>query len=179
MSTGRRSRMKKKGKRTCPSTNRENDQKEKSVVSLSYSQVGCVMSCSSPLPLFPLATVVTLSWCAAFAIGPAPIIVNVVIVINACTSFQRHRSSIPFRRCVPRTHSLEAEVRAQEPEVVAASLASAQVPRAPTGFRGCARGVRVGCPRSAQRGEERLPVWCISECGLLQLSNVDKGTYVA
>jgi hypothetical protein len=148
-----------------------------SVVSLSYSQV--VVSCRALRLFLSSRLLVTLSWCAAFAIGPAPIIVNVVIVINACTSFQRHRSSIPFRRCVPRTHSLEAEVRAREPEVVAASLASAQVPRAPTGFRGCARGVRVGCPRSAQRGEERLPVWCISECGLLQLSNVDKGTYVA
>ena len=61
-----------KGKRTCPSTNRENDQKEKmpmvcktgrrqeshAVVSrFSFVFAGCcVMSCSSPLPLFPLAS---------------------------------------------------------------------------------------------------------------------------
>ena len=90
-----------------------------------------------------------------------------MIVINACTSFQRRRSSIPFRRCVPRTHSLEAEAQAREPEVVAASSASARALRAPTESRGCARGARVGCLRSAQLDGGHLPVLWVSDCGHL------------
>jgi hypothetical protein len=117
----------------------------------------------------------------AFAIGSAFIIIIMVIFISACISSQRRRSSIPFRRCVPRTHSLEVEVRAREPEAAAASSAGARVLRAPTGFRGCARGVRGGCLRSAQRGGERLPVWWVSKCSVLQSSNGCRTgeTYVA
>jgi hypothetical protein len=81
-----------------------------------------------------------------------------MIIINACISFQRRRNSIPFRRCVPRKHSLVAGARVREPEAAAASSAGARVVRAPTGSRGCARVVRDGCLRSAQPGGGRLPV---------------------
>lgn len=155
------------------------------VVSRSYSQV-VVVSCRAPLLFFPcrlsfIHTAVTLRDVFCLRNRLAPIIILIVIVISVCISFQRRRSSIPFRRCVPRTHSLEVEVRAREPEAVAASSAGARVLRAPTEFRGCARGVRGGCPRSVQRGGEHLPVWWVSKCSILQFSNGCRTgeTYVA
>jgi hypothetical protein len=118
--------------------------------------------------------------CVDFVIGPAPIFIIIVIVINACISFQRRRNSTPFRRCVPRTHSWEVEVRARGREEVAASSASAQAPHAPTVFRGYARVARGGCLRSAQRDGGRLPVWWVSDYGLLFLEQrSDRVTYVA
>lgn len=80
--------------------------------------------------------------------------------INAYTSCRGRRNSTLSRKCAPRTRSSAAQE--QGPEAEAASLADARVLRAPTGFRGCVRGARGGCPRSVRLGGGRLPVWWVS-----------------
>lgn len=79
--------------------------------------------------------------------------------INAYTSCRERRNSTLSRKCAPRTRSsAAAAAREQGPAAEAAFSASARAPRAPTGFRGCVRGARGGCPRSVRRGGGRLPV---------------------
>ena len=76
--------------------------------------------------------------------------------INAYTSCRERRNSTLSRKCAPRTRSSAA--REPGPEAVATFSAGARALRAPTGFRGCVRGARGGCPRSVRRGGGRLPV---------------------
>jgi hypothetical protein len=76
--------------------------------------------------------------------------------LNAYTSCRERRNSTLSRRCALHKHSSAAQEPG--PEAAAAVLAAAQALRAPTGFRGCVRGARGGCLRSARRGGGRLPV---------------------
>lgn len=82
------------------------------------------------------------------------------IKINAYTSCRARRNSTLSRRYALRKHSSAAQE--QGPEAEAAFSASARAPRAPTGFRGCVRGARGGCPRSVRLGGGRLPVIGVS-----------------
>ena len=82
--------------------------------------------------------------------------------INAYTSCRERRNSTLSRKCAPRTRSSAAAAREPGLEAEAAFSASARALRAPTGFRGCVRGARGGCPRSVRRGGGRLPVVGVS-----------------
>lgn len=115
--------------------------------------IGCVSSTlSSPDPDIRLSGVYAFVKPRAFGHREAAL----TSLLSACTSFRARHSSILSHKCALRTRFSEAQE--QEPEVAAASSASAQAPRAPTGSRGCVHDARGECPRSARQGEGRLPV---------------------